>query len=122
LVYNSSSWKPKTRTISHATLTWNGVKSTFFVISQQLAGWARMSGLGYVFNPRFMQDFIDGGWDAVEHTVLPIICHNQFNYDYDHLYGDLQVDFANAANVANLVMFYHQRTNAAAHLSPASGL
>jgi hypothetical protein len=92
------------------------------VFNQQLIGRARMSGLGYMFNPRFLLDFFDGGWNAVEHSVLPVVCHKQFNYDDDHLYGALQVTIANAPNVRDLVLYYQHQTNAAAHISLASGL
>jgi hypothetical protein len=122
LIYDSSTCKPKTRTVSHAQLTWNGSKKTFFVFNQQLTGWARMSGLGYMFNPFFLQDCFNGGWNAVAHTILPVICHKQSKYDDDHLYGALQVAFANTPNVRVLVLYYQQRINAAASISPASGL
>jgi hypothetical protein len=122
LVYPSSTWKPKTRTLLNPKVTWNGKQETFFTFSQQLAGWARMSGIGYMFNPPFRQDYYDGGWEAVARSILPVICHKQFNYDLDHLYGALQVACASAENVRDLVQFYQQRNNVAAHIAPANGL
>jgi hypothetical protein len=61
------------------------------VFNQQLTGWARMSGLGYMFNPRFLIELFYGEWNAVTHSALPVICHKQFNYDDDHLYRDFAV-------------------------------
>jgi hypothetical protein len=73
--------QPKSRMVGSVKLNWDGLTgNSWDAFNQQLLGWGRQVGLGYLFNVMIKLEYKANGYNAVSKYIREFTTHIQFNH------------------------------------------